>query len=239
MTAPLSILLASGSPRRRELLSLTGLSFMPIAVNIDETLLAGESAGAYTLRLSQHKARTALSLAQGYDLVLAADTTVADGDTVLGKPADAAEAWAMLRRLRGRTHQVYTALTLIHVPTGQQVSEVAVTDVPMRPYTDAEIAAYIASGDPFDKAGGYAIQHAGFRPAILRSGCFANVVGLPLCHLLRALRRLGLAAPAGVPAACQAFFAYSCDVTGVILAEESEGDQGHRIKASQQNHGQK
>ncbi len=218
MTVSPSILLASGSPRRRELLSLTGLQFTPVAVNIDETPLPGEPARAYTVRLSQEKARAALSLAAGHDLVLAADTTVADGEAILGKPADVAEAWAMLRRLRGRTHQVYTALTLISAATGQQVTEVAVTDVPMRPYTDAEIAAYVASGDPFDKAGGYAIQHPGFRPAVLSSGCFANVVGLPLCHLLRALRRLAQEVPADVPAACQSFFAYNCDVTERILA---------------------
>ncbi|GAB4430409.1 MAG: nucleoside triphosphate pyrophosphatase [Anaerolineae bacterium] len=219
MTMLPSILLASGSPRRRELLALTGLPFTPAAVDIDETPLPGEPARAYTVRLSQEKARVALPLAAGHDLVLAADTTVADGEAILGKPADPAEAWAMLRRLRGRTHQVYTALTLIHTVTGQQVTEVAVTEVPMRPYSDAEIAAYIASGDPFDKAGGYAIQHQGFRPAVLTSGCFANVVGLPLCHLLRALRRLTLDSPANVPAACQSFFTYDCDVTESILAD--------------------
>jgi MAF protein len=199
------------------LLTLTGLTFTPAAVDIDETPWPGEPARAYTVRLSQEKARAALPLAGSHDLVLAADTTVADGETILGKPADAAEAWAMLRRLRGRTHQVYTALTLIHTATGQRVTEVAVTDVPMRPYTDAEIAAYIASGDPFDKAGGYAIQNAGFRPAVLTSGCLANVVGLPLCHLLRALRGLAQEIPADVPAACQSFFAYDCDVTERIL----------------------
>lgn len=218
MTMSPSILLASGSPRRRELLALTGMKFAPAAVDIDETPWPDEPARAYTVRLSQEKAHAALSLAAGHDLVLAADTTVADGDAILGKPADAAEAWAMLRRLRGRIHQVYTALTLIRIATGAQVTEVAVTDVPMRPYTDAEIAAYIASGDPFDKAGGYAIQNTGFRPAVLTSGCFANVVGLPLCHLLRALRKLGFDAPADVPVACQSFFAYTCDATESILA---------------------
>ncbi|MGQ9849014.1 MAG: Maf family protein [Aggregatilineaceae bacterium] len=219
MAGTCSILLASGSPRRRELLHLTGLSFVPVTVEIDETPWAGEPARAYTLRLSQQKARAALPLAGECALVLAADTTVADGDVILGKPADIAEAWDMLRRLRGRTHQVYTALTLIQVTTGALTSEVAVTDVPMRLYSDAEIAAYIASGDPFDKAGGYAIQHMGFQPAVLTSGCFANVVGLPLCHLLRALRRLGTDAQADVPVACQSFFAYECDVTEAILAD--------------------
>ena len=139
------------------------------------------------------------------------DRTVADGDAILGKPANTDEAWAMLRQLRGRAHQVYTALTVIEVATGRAITDIAVTDVPMRQYSDAEIAAYIASGDPFDKAGGYAIQHAGFRPAVLTSGCFANVVGLPLCHLLRVLRQLGVEARADVPERCQACLLYTSD----------------------------
>lgn len=217
MTPPPTLLLASGSPRRRELLRLLGLSFATTRADIDETPLPGESARAYTIRLSQDKARTALAAAAGHTLVLAADTTVADGEAILGKPADADEAWAMLRQLRGRAHQVYTALTVIDVATGRAITDIAVTDVPMRAYSDDEIAAYIASGDPFDKAGGYAIQHAGFHPAALTSGCYANVVGLPLCHLLRALRRLGVAARADVPERCQAHFAYVCDVSEGIL----------------------
>jgi len=212
-----TLLLASGSPRRRELLHLMGLSFATTSADIDETPLPGETARAYTVRLSQDKARAALASAAGHALVLAADTTVADGEAILGKPADADEAWAMLRQLRGQAHQVYTALTVIEVATGRAITDIAVTDVPMRTYSDAEIAAYIASGDPFDKAGGYAIQHAGFRPATLTSGCFANVVGLPLCHLLRALRRFGFEARADVPQRCQAHFAYACDVSGAIL----------------------
>ncbi len=218
LTAPKTILLASGSPRRRELLHLTGLTFALTRADIDESLRPGETAAAYTTRLSREKAQAALAGAPTDAIVLAADTTVADGDAILGKPADAREARAMLVALRGRTHQVYTALTLIEVATVQSVSELAVTDVPMRAYSDDEIGAYIASGDPFDKAGGYAIQHTAFHPAILTHGCFANVVGLPLCHLLRALRRFGVAPGADTPALCQAHFAYPCDVTDAILA---------------------
>ena len=214
-----TILLASGSPRRRELLSLTGLAFQRVTADIDERPLPGESARAYTVRLSQDKARAVQQSAPLDVLILAADTTVADGETILGKPADADEARTMLTQLRGRTHQVYTALTVIDTVSGRSLTDVAITGVPMRDYSDAEIDAYIASGDPFDKAGGYAIQNAGFLPARLTSGCYANVVGLPLCHLLRTLRTFGITPTSDVPRLCQRHHAYECDVTGDVLAE--------------------
>ena len=214
------LILASGSPRRRELLALTGLTFEIATADIDETPHPGEPAAAYTIRLSQSKAEAVARSISGSALVLAADTTVADGDTILGKPADPAEARAMLVRLRGRTHQVYTALTIIDTDSGQRLTDAAVTDVPMRAYSDAEIEAYIASGDPFDKAGGYAIQNSGFRPVNLTEGCFANVVGLPLCHLLRTLRRFGIRPAADVPRLCQDHHDYVCTVAQAILEGE-------------------
>jgi len=212
------VILASGSPRRRELLSLTGLPFETAQVEIDETPLPDEPAAAYTARLSQEKAQAALKSVVGGALILAADTTVADGGMILGKPASADEARAMLRRLRGHVHQVYTALTLVDAATGRRVTEVAVTNVPMRDYTDDEIDAYIASGDPFDKAGSYAIQNTSFHPAESLRGCYANVMGLPLCHLLRALRAFGVEPQPDVPLLCQHELRYDCDVTGDILA---------------------
>jgi septum formation protein len=212
------IILASGSPRRRELLGLTGLTFKVAKADIDETPQPAEAAADYTLRLSQEKARAVSATVAGGTLILAADTTVADGDVILGKPADPDEARAMLRRLRGRVHQVHTALTLIDTASRRSVSETAVTDVPMRDYGDDEIEAYIASGDPFDKAGGYAIQNAGFHPVTALSGCYANVVGLPLCHLIRALRSFGVTPDGDVPLRCQQHHAYVCDVTGEILS---------------------
>jgi len=115
-------------------------------------------------------------------------------------------------------HQVYTALTLVDAATGRRVTEVAVTNVPMRDYTDDEIDAYIASGDPFDKAGSYAIQNTSFHPAESLRGCYANVMGLPLCHLLRALRAFSVVPQADVPLLCQHQLQYDCDVTGDILA---------------------
>ncbi len=215
------LILASGSPRRRELLGLLGLPFERTSADIDETPYPGEHARAYTVRLSREKAQVAGDHVTGPALVLSADTTVADGETILGKPADADEARAMLQRLRGRAHQVYTALTVLDTVTGRQITDVSVTDVPMRRYSDAEIDAYIASGDPFDKAGGYAIQNSDFQPATLRSGCYANVVGLPLCHLLRVLRVFDVVPAADdVPQRCQRHHDYDCDVTERILDEE-------------------
>jgi septum formation protein len=213
------IILASGSPRRRELLGLTGLTFRLAKADIDETPRPGETAADYTLRLSQEKARAVKETVTGDALILAADTTVADGDVILGKPADPEEAQAMLRRLRGRVHQVHTALTLLNPASGRSMSETAVTNVPMRNYSDEEIEAYIASGDPFDKAGGYAIQNAGFHPVTALSGCYANVVGLPLCHLIRALRAFGATPGGDVPQRCQQHHDYVCDVTGEILRD--------------------
>ncbi|MBN2305465.1 MAG: septum formation protein Maf [Anaerolineae bacterium] len=221
------MLLASGSPRRRELLGLFDLPFDRTSADIDETPHPGESAADYTVRLSREKAYAAYAVytAQETDhrdaLILAADTTVADEGAILGKPADAAEARAMLQRLRGRVHQVYTAITLLDTASGRAITDLAVTGVPMRVYTDTEIDAYIASGDPFDKAGGYAIQHPDFQPVNLRSGCFSNVVGLPLCHLLRALRDFGIDPPADIPARCQQHQGYDCDVSGDILAGQA------------------
>jgi septum formation protein len=212
------VILASGSPRRRELLSLVGLPFELAQVDVDETPFPGEPAAVYTARLSQEKAQAALKSSAGRALILAADTTVVDGGTILGKPGSAAEARAMLRQLRGHVHQVYTALTLIDAATRRSVTEVAVTSVPMRSYTDDEIDAYIASGDPFDKAGSYAIQNTSFRPVASLRGCYANVMGLPLCHLLRALRAFGVMPQADVPLLCQHRHHYDCDVTEDILA---------------------
>jgi predicted house-cleaning NTP pyrophosphatase (Maf/HAM1 superfamily) len=125
----------------------------------------------------------------------------------------------MLRALRGRTHQVYTAIALMDVSrhAGQPLSDLATTEVPMRNYADDEIAAYIASGDPLDKAGAYAIQHDGFHPVAELRGCFANVMGLPLCHLARALRAMKVEPIADVPTVCQSYLRYRCPVFADIL----------------------
>lgn len=277
-------ILASSSPRRREMIASLGIDFTIIKPEIDETQRPGEDPYAYVKRLSREKAdavvRTSppdplsvygegekrplsegeeMSLSEreerplsereerpfsereempfsvgesqprsqqsrygespnssglkplpvhgegfgvGSTLILAADTIVLSADTIgvetsgalLGKPADHDEAFAMLDRLRDTWHTVCTAFNLVVLDsTGirQRIADRVSTQVLMRPYSDAEIEAYIASGDPFDKAGGYAIQHTGFHPVARIEGCYNNVVGLPLCAVKRALVAVG------------------------------------------------
>jgi len=211
-------LLASGSPRRRELFELFGWPFDVASADVDELPRDGETPAQMVARLSQAKAAQVSSVMSD-GIVIAADTTVSLDGVPLGKPRDNADADRMLRALRGRTHQVYTAITLIDAlrHAGQTFCDLATTAVPMRDYRDDEIAAYIASGDPLDKAGAYAIQHDGFHPVAELRGCFANVMGLPLCHLARTLRAMKLEPAADVPTVCQAHLQYQCPVFANIL----------------------
>ncbi len=194
------LILASSSPRRRALIASLGQPFEIVKPDIDETIRRGESPLDYVSRLSREKAAAALRQIDGPALVLAADTIVLAADTIgveqdgrlLGKPANAVEARSMLLRLRDQPHEVHTAFALQRAGDDVPVwSERVCTVVTMRPYTDEEITAYIATGDPFDKAGGYAIQHAGFRPVAQIDGCYNNVVGLPLCRVKAALASIG------------------------------------------------
>jgi len=214
-----NLLLASASPRRRELIKLLGLPVATTAAAIDEMPLPEELADAMARRLSREKALSvsALSPQSSALILLASDTVVSLDGEPLGKPRDAAEARTMLQRLRNRTHQVYTGLTLIDTNTDRLITDLAGSDVRMRAYSDEEIETYIASGDPFDKAGAYAIQHEGFHPADRFDHCFANVMGLPLCHVVRALRQLGVEPINEVPVACQSYLNYQCPVFESIL----------------------
>jgi MAF protein len=184
------LILASASPRRRELLARLGIPFdvRPVAV-IEEVDSANPVIVAS--RLARMKAEAA-RLAEPEEPVLAADTVVVYGGAILGKPRDAAEAREMLRRLRGESHRVITAVAVI--PRGGRAALLrhSETEVTMRSYTDAEIEASIARGDPFDKAGAYAIQDPILRPVESYDGCYCNVVGLPLWTAVELLRRAGL-----------------------------------------------
>jgi len=212
----LEIILASNSPRRKYLLGLLGWDFRVVPADVDEATIPGETPSDYVLRLAESKAR-AVGEQIGKDaLIISADTTVVDGDDILGKPSDAEDADQMLRRLRGRTHQVYTGVA-VHRPADILLTDLGATDVPMRDYTGDEMRAYIASGDPLDKAGAYAIQHAGFDPVDGLQGCYANVVGLPLCHLARTLSKIGLEPDVNVPEVCQNALGYQCPVYNLIL----------------------
>src|ERR1051325_1842876 len=211
--------LASNSPRRRQLLSLAGWQFDVSAANVDETEFPNESPSEYVLRLAETKARAVQAAAD--QVVLAADTTVVDGMDILGKPMDSAEAVTMLRRLRGHTHQVYTGIALLRQSDGLLLKDLCVTDVPMRDYSDAEIHDYVATGDPLDKAGAYAIQHPDFHPVSQMDGCFASVMGLPVCHVLRQMRKIGMQASTDFFASCETSLDYQkCPVSNAILNGE-------------------
>jgi len=190
---------------------------------VNEARLTGEAPAEYVLRLATEKARAALQEATSDEYIVAADTAVVDGATILGKPVDATEATEMLRLLRGRTHEVYTGIALISTASGNMLTDVCVTRVPMREYSDSEIGAYVASGDPLDKAGAYGIQHPGFHPVQYMAGCYASVMGMPLCHLLRLFERLGQDTQPNLPQQCQTHLAYQCPVSSAILRGESVG----------------
>jgi len=212
------ILLASNSPRRRELIKLTGWPFSIRPADVDETALAGEDPAAYVVRVAEAKAKATLGASVfQLGLVLACDTIVVDGTDLLGKPSDAKDAHSMLTRLRGRTHQVLSSVVVFDPGTGRIERDLCSTDVPMRNYSDQEIDEYVRSGDPLDKAGSYAVQHAGFHPVENLQGCYASVMGLPLCHLTRTLRTFEMNPVADIPAACQAELGYHCSVYPAIL----------------------
>jgi septum formation protein len=203
--------LASGSPRRRAFLSELGASYTVKAADVDETPLPGEQPAALAARLAESKARAVAARQGDVDaLVIAADTVVALGDTVLGKPVDDAEATAMLRQLRDRPHQVITTVCVCDCRTGRATLRVNTTTVVMRDYSDAEIAAYVATGDPVDKAGAYAIQHPVFAPAASIDGCLSTVVGLPLGDLSDLLAEHGVQVAGSVVAVCEQQTHFPC-----------------------------
>ena len=211
------LVLASNSPRRQEMVRWLALPYRVQAAVVDESSSPVETPWEYVVRLAQRKAEAVQPDARSGELIMAADTIVVDGKDLLGKPESPEAARTMLKRLRGRSHQVYTAVCLIAAETGQVFSDYCVSQVPMREYTDLEIEAYIASGDPFDKAGGYAIQNPQFRPVLNFSQCYACVMGLPLCHLVRLLAQIGPTFQACPPTLCRHHLGYECTFYGKIL----------------------
>jgi septum formation protein len=186
MTEP--IVLASGSPRRRQLLEMLRIPFRVLAPDVDEHALAGESPAAYVTRLSRVKAEVIAARVPG-EVVLAADTTVVLDGEIFGKPESPAHAVAMLARLQGRTHEVMTAVAVMRGAETAQALDVS--RVTFRPADEHTLAAYVATGEPLDKAGAYAIQGLG-APLIERvDGDFFGVMGLPLRLALDLLGRFG------------------------------------------------
>jgi len=187
-----TLYLASGSPRRRELLTQIGVPFVPLAVDVDETPVAGEAAEAYVERLAQDKATAGLAtLADaGQAVVLGADTTVLLDGRILGKPESRAEALAMLLGLGGREHEVLTAVAL--AGGGRCRVRLVRSRVTFRALSAAEAEAYWATGEPLDKAGGYAIQGLAAVFVSRLEGSYSAVVGLPLCETAQLLADFGI-----------------------------------------------
>jgi len=202
--AAVSLVLASASPRRHWLLGLLGVPFEVRVAEVGEQAQLGESPARLVGRLSRDKA-LAIAEHAPRTAVLGADTVVVLEGEPLGKPQDADQAADMLRRLRGHPHDVVSGVTLCPPHHGWSRTIVVRSTVWMRSYSDAEIEAYIASGDPLDKAGGYAIQNRSFRPVARLEGCYASVMGLPLCTVARLLGEIGVPLPTEVQAACRQF----------------------------------
>ena len=188
MTIPL--VLASASPRRRQIIARLGLPFTVCVSPADEELAQERYPGPaeeLALWLAKHKLAPVLRLPEYADsMIVAADTTVLLDGHILGKPRDEAHARDLLLALRGRWHDVVTGIAVSYLIDGkrQMRSASCITPVLMRHYSEAEIASYIVTGDPLDKAGAYGIQHPGFQPTARINGCYLNVVGLPLCVLV-------------------------------------------------------
>lgn len=190
-----TLILASQSPRRQEFLHALGLTFQIRTADLDEIRLDHESPAQMVARLAQAKAHAIaarLPADAGPTLILAADTTVALEEIELGKPVSADDAVNMLTILRSRPHQVHTAIHLLSTADGQEAGRLNTTTVHMRHYTDREMADYIATGDPLDKAGAYAIQHREFAPVERLTGCAAGVMGMPLADLRDLLAEFGV-----------------------------------------------
>jgi septum formation protein len=173
------LVLASGSPRRAEILRAVAWPFESEAADVDESLQPGERAPRYVERLARAKAQV-VAARRLFGLVLGADTTVVVDDEILAKPCDDADARRMLRRLRGRWHEVLTGVALVRAETKQTVAAHAVTRVRFAPMSDAEVDWYVATGEPMDKAGAYAVQGQGALFIEALDGDFWNVVGLPV-----------------------------------------------------------
>ncbi|MFZ0427035.1 MAG: Maf family protein [Acidobacteriota bacterium] len=199
MTRDLELILASASPRRAELLRLLGLEFRVIPSHIDEEERPGSAPSQTVLRLARDKARALLQGVPGDDghrgLIIAADTAIEFGGHLLGKPLDKEDAVRMLMRLRGRRHWVLTAVCVADGRTRREAASVVRSEVTMRRFGRNEAEEYAASGEPLDKAGSYAIQGRGSELIDDWSGCYDNIVGLPVCEVARLILHFEPTAP--------------------------------------------
>jgi len=187
----MKLILASSSPRRAEILHDAGISFTVLSSAVDETPYANESPQQLVQRLADAKADLVAARTVGASIIIAADTVVVLDKKTLGKPRSTDEARRMLEMLSGRTHSVITGMSILRLPEMERRQFVETTLVHFARLSSEDLSRYLATGEPFDKAGAYAIQgHAGrYIPRI--EGCYFNVVGLPIARVVAALRELG------------------------------------------------
>lgn len=190
------IILASASPRRAQILRDAGIEFEARLAEVEESQRPGEAAEAMVQRLAEDKASAGAIGVAGDALVIGADTAVICEGVVLGKPADSSDARHMLEKLSGRTHRVVTGIALLRLPDRALCTEMETTRVSLAPLSEREIAEYVLSGEPLDKAGAYGIQGRAGRFVTRIEGCYFNVVGLPLARLYRMLGESGRPASA-------------------------------------------
>ena len=186
-----SIILASSSPRRRDLLRQIGVDFIVDPADVNESILTGELPEDYAVRVSLDKARVAARKA-GEGIVIAADTIVVFKEVILGKPVDTHDAKRMLEMLSGKMHKVVTGLTVMNAATEMVSSKISTTKVWFRDLDEDEVWKYVLSKEPMDKAGAYGIQGKGALLVARIEGCYYNVVGLPLALLDEMLRKFGI-----------------------------------------------
>lgn len=218
-----TVILGSASPRRSAFLDQMGLDFEIRVADIDETPLPNESPTVLVMRLAEGKAQAVAEAftangtsLEGPCLIIAADTVVAIGDQVLGKPIDETDARRMLKQLRTGPHQVHSAICVRSTGDGRQETRLNTSTVIMRAYSDDDIEAYIAGGDPMDKAGAYAIQHPGFAPVAELDGCFTGVMGLPLGDLTDLLAEFGVDVETPLPHICEEHTNFACCRTSQV-----------------------
>jgi len=187
----MKLILASASVRRAEILRDAGYHFSVLSSAVDETPFAGESPHDLVLRLAEAKAQLAAARAVGPAIIIAADTEVVLDGRIFGKPRSSDDARRMLTKLSGRSHHVLTGVAVVRLPDAERISFVETTRVEFAPLSDEEITRYLDTGEPYDKAGAYAIQGYAARYIPCIEGCYFNVVGLPLSRLQQALTELG------------------------------------------------
>jgi septum formation protein len=190
----MKLILASSSPRRAEILANAGLPFSVFSSAVDESPYPGEAPAALVQRLANAKADLVTARAIGPAIIIGADTIVVLDDKILGKPGSIEDARYMLRQLSGRAHSVLTGVALIRLPDGERRQFLESTLVHFRPIADEELSSYLATQEPYDKAGAYAIQGQAGRYIPRIEGCYFNVVGLPLSRVLTELKSLGWSA---------------------------------------------